>query len=288
MSTIDPKKFFDQVMSGWREIAGVDGAPPSSGAAGVPSPPSPPPRERFGRRHVISMTAPIPPGMSAAVTATLAKAFRPERLIISPGSFSLTRWHRLRTWPAVTVGRWIVRASRALGDLLRVDPDAARERREYVDAQEAIDSEEHLYVEYADGGDDEYEPPDLDEDGDVVERKPLAAGDRYFRYVAIPFNRRERIALSLGRLGVRLRDMRLRWQQHQVGHLFITNIRVGNASQLAYQGSLPGDLFASAAIDTFVGFDQVAAGGQLVVDITNTSAHDCRLAMAVIGIGGAS
>lgn len=49
----------------------------------------------------------------------------------------------------------------------------------------------------------------------------------------------------------------------------IQDIRIGHQSQLGQAGDLPGDLFASTAIDTFIAFGEVQVGTDLVLTLSN-------------------
>jgi hypothetical protein len=205
-------------------------------------------------RHVLPLTATIPPGARAIVTATLRSAFRPERLTISPLSFPVPAWRRFWTWPFVHVGSALRHGHRALARLLRINLYALHERHELV-------------------GDD-YAGEDVIEDEDD--------GLRY-RVIQIPLNLRERFLRRVDRAAHLLGDIRLRWQYAHVGRLVICDITINAKSGLKQAGALPADLFATASGDSFVAFETCPAEHDISVEIENGSQRECQLLAMLIG-----
>lgn len=218
-------------------------------------------------RQVLPMSAVIPPGERRTVTTKPGSAFRPERLVISPHSFPLTRLRKAWTAPLVVVGSWLGRAHRALARLARVDLHAPREHIEYVDDEhepepesaERVDFEaEHLY--------------DADE-------------DRYYQAIPIPFSRRERLLLPIGRAARRLAGVRMRWQEAQLATLRIYNITISRQSHTL---DLTGDIFAANAFDAALELGACTEGHEIAIAIENGNRRECRLVMAMIGTGVAA
>jgi hypothetical protein len=205
-------------------------------------------------RSALPLRAAIPPNVRAVVTAKLRTGFRPERLTISPESFPVPALRRAWTWPLVKVGRALGRGHRALAKVMCVDLYADHERRVPV-------------------GDDEPDGDDIHKDGD---------GNRY-RVVDVPLNRRERILAPIYHLSRRLSDVRLRWQLNHVAMLAIHQITIESVPQMAEDGTLPADLFASPVIDQFVTFDSCVKDKEITVEISNGSGRTCHLKAALIG-----
>jgi hypothetical protein len=214
-------------------------------------------------KSVLPLTATIAPGASARVSTELRAAFRPERLLVSPHSFPLSPARRAWTWPLVRIGDVLGRAHRGLAKLLRVDPYAARERREYVSAEYAR-THEVLWEESEEGEDE--------------------AEDRPFILVPAPLNRREGLLAPLGRASRRLSQVRLSWQKAQLATVLVRNITISRRPQLV-DGAvpLPVDLFA--AVDTFVNFNipSCTVGQEIEIDVHNGNRRECRLMMTIIG-----
>lgn len=65
----------------------------------------------------------------------------------------------------------------------------------------------------------------------------------------------------------------------------INDMSVGRVSQLAQAGNIPGDMFASAAIDSFVRFDTMALGMEFVLVVTYVGAcpSGCPFTGCLIG-----
>lgn len=208
------------------------------------------------------MSAVIPSGKHTVITASPKMTFRPERVVISPNSFPLSRWRAIWTWPLVVIGAGLGRAHRAIARLMRVDLYAPRERREYVDNEPDSESVERVDFE----ADHFY---DADE-------------GRYYQVTPIPLNRRERFLAPIGRAADRLAGVRVRWQLSQLAFVFIRNVTISARALLA--DSLPSDMFASSAIGSFVNFGETcAAGHDIAIEIGNDSLRECRLVMALIG-----
>ena len=204
------------------------------------------------------MSAVIPPGKGAWVTARPHQMFRPERITISPNSFPVPLPRQIWTWPLVALGSALTRVHRKLVRVLRVDPHAVHERHEPVD---------DAYV-----GDDAIEK--YDNDYDELRR---------YRVVPIPFTFRERMLGPLGRAAAWLAGIRLRWQQHHLGFLTITNVMINARPALNEDAKLSADLFAAPAIDSFVSFEPCKAGRDITITIENGSRRECRLSMAIFG-----
>ena len=227
------------------------------------------------QRQVLPISAVIPSGKTAIVTAKPRSAFRVERITISPQSFPLSLARRAWTWPLVVIGGLFGRVHRRIAKLLRVDLYAPREQREYIEHTQDIDvgdleaAQDRGYV-ITPSGDEVFYDEDL---------------DGYYRIVPIPLNQRERFLAPIGRDARRLGGVRLAWQNAQLAYLTIDNVTVGKASQFAQAGALPADMFATNAIDTFVSFDSCAIGQEIAIEISNGNSRECRLMMALIGTG---
>jgi hypothetical protein len=228
----------------------------------------------------------IQPGASATITAAPRVAFRPERLIISPASFRLSPAHRLRTWPAVTIGAGLIRLHRALARALRVDLQASHERTVYVDEQDLFEIDRGGWI-------------DAKNPGETIRERRIRYGleveycydsrddgrEVWYRREAIPLNRRERALEPLGRFARELSNVRRAWQDSQVGLLRIREIAIGDRSSFRQTGTLsylPGDMFSVTQLWN-VSFETCQAGREIRIDIDNGSDHPCHLAMTMVG-----
>jgi hypothetical protein len=221
-----------------------------------------PPSQRALARQMLPMSATIPPGATARIIAKPRTEFRAERLLISPHSFPLSRARRVWTWPLVTIGRALGRVHRGLAKLLHVDLYASHEQREYVS-----DDYEETYAGELFWDDDE---------------------DRYFILIPTPLNRRERLLAPLGRTSGRFSRIRLSWQEAQLSTVFVCNVTISKRPQFVDGAPpLPGDMFASRAIDTFVEFNTAPCmvGHEIEIEVHNGNRRECRLMMSLIGIG---
>jgi hypothetical protein len=210
------------------------------------------------------MSAVIAPGKRAIVTVKPRTAFRPERVVISAASFPLSRRRRVWTKPLVVVGVGLGRAHRAIARLLRVDLRAPREQREYIDG---------------DPEDDEYRdaiamPGSYYYDDDE---------DRYYREIPIPLSRRERFLAPISSAARRLSNVRVHWQQEQLGTLLICQITISKQPMLADAAPLPADMFSTSAVDNFLDLGTCTDGHEIAIEIENNNRRECRLAMALIG-----
>lgn len=202
------------------------------------------------------MTAAIPPDMGARVISMVYLRFRPERLIISPHSFPLSLTRRAWTWPLVAIGSVLIRAHRRLAKILRVDPCAPHERKEYMSA------------EYAQTHEVCWDDDD----------------DRPFVLVPTKLNRRERLLAPLDRASRRLSQVRLRWQQAQLSTLTVCDITISGRSQFVDgQNPLPADMFATSQIDDFVNLGDCAVGQKIGIEVHNGNRRKCQLQMSFVG-----
>jgi len=220
-------------------------------------------------KSVLPLTATIPPDTTARVRAKLHTTFRPERLVISPHSFPLSLVRRAWTWPLVVIGHVLGRLHRGLAKLLRVDPYAAHERREYVSVEYAQAHADEVSWEYASWDQDE----ETEDEG------------RPFVLVPTALNRRERLLAPLGLASRRLSQLRLCWQQAQLATLLVCDITISSQSQFVDGAApLPADMFATTSIDTFVNFKSCMVGQEIAVDVHNGNRRECQLLATLIGI----
>lgn len=217
----------------------------------------------MSHKFILPLTATIPPGKTARVSAKLRAAFRPERLLISPHSFPLPLVRRVWTWPLVTIGNVLGRVHRGLAKLLHIDLYATHARLEYVSVEYAqMHAEEVSWAE--------------NEDGDE---------DRPFILIPVPLNRRERLLTPLGRASGRLSQLRLSWQEAQLSTLFVWDITISKQTQFVDGASpLPADMFASPSIDVLVKLSTCPAGREIEIDVHNGNRRECRLMATLIGI----
>lgn len=213
-------------------------------------------------RSILSLASTIPPGESARVVTTSPTTFRPERLIVSPGSFPPSRTRRALTWPLVTIGDALDRARRGVAGLLRVDLHAVHERREYLGPAEAASVEAARRT-----GDDELS---WDDDGDP------------YVVVRTPCSRRERLLATSGPLSRASRwlsRVRIRWQEAQLGTLVVRDIKISGQPMFAHAALIPADLVSALPMDLAT----CTPGNSISIEVENRNRRACRLTMVLIG-----
>lgn len=251
------------------------------------------------RRAVLPMTAEIPPGTTARVTGRPTSAFRPERILISEGSFPIPWARRAWTWPLVHLGRGLHRAHRGLARLLRVDLIAPRER--WLPVSKAFALAHPDEVSWSPG----YEwreknrcLHDVDEDVDRSEEngdngegsegeenEEKGEDGHWYVIVPVPFKRRERLLGSIDRLARRLSGVRTRWQRAQLATLMICDIQVSRRSQIMGGGGpLPAELFSTSAVDNFLQLETCDGEGEIAIEVMNAGTRACQLRMGVVGM----
>ena len=211
----------------------------------------------YTARQVLNVSGELAPGERRTLVAKPTDAFRPERLVIAHGSFRVPRWLRALTWLPGKLGRSLGRAHVALARLLRVDLTGLHSTR----LEPLTELEADAYI------------------GEVA----YDADDRPCRVVPVPPTLRDRALRPLGAGARALRDVRVRWQQRQLGKLVVHNILVGKRRQLAGD-PLPAALFSTNAFGNDLALETCALGGEIGVDIENDGKRSCHLAMAFVGI----
>jgi hypothetical protein len=209
------------------------------------------------RTSILSLTAAIPSGETAHLVATPNTAFRPERFVFSPSSFSLSLTRRAWTWPLIAIGSVLGRALNGFARLLRVDLHASHLRREYTSVEYAMTHPDE--VRWGDDGDDDDERP--------------------FVLITAPVSRRGRLLASLGKVFDRLAQVRLSWQQAQLGSLIVRDVKISANSHFAHgTNGIPADMLTDLTFSTTCMPDT-----KIEIVVHNMNRRGCRLVMAIIG-----
>jgi len=205
----------------------------------------------------LPLTATIAPGATARVSTRLRSPFRPERLLISPFSFSLPLVRRLWTWFPVTIGNGLGRVHRGLARLLHVDLYPTHEQLEHVslDYKQTHPEEVVLWDEEA---------------------------DRPFILVPTPLNRRGRLLAPLGRAARSLALLRLRWQQAQLSTLRIGSITIATKPPVVDNTVRLSDGLFDKTVH--LSADLFRAGDEFEIEVHNGNHRQCQLIMALIGV----